>query len=64
VLDILGVRSGSNTVHAVKQVDVERTQKADIATPCFSIKQEKTMTALKRRQEDQMVQTAYGSGKH
>jgi hypothetical protein len=36
VLNILGVRSGSNTVSALKLVDMERIRKAEIATLSIS----------------------------
>jgi hypothetical protein len=47
VLDILGVRSGSNTVNTLKQIDMERIQKADTATLSFSKEQGKSRQHVK-----------------
>jgi hypothetical protein len=45
VLNILGVRSGSSTVNALKQIDMESTWKAEIATLSIPIEERRNKRA-------------------
>jgi hypothetical protein len=49
VLIILAVKSGSDTVVAVKQIDMEMIQKAEIATLSITREARKNKRAQKRR---------------
>jgi hypothetical protein len=53
LLSILGVRSGSDTVNILKQIDMERIWKAEIATLSISREQENAKGHKKERKEDQ-----------
>jgi hypothetical protein len=53
VLNMLGVRSGSNTVNALKQIDIERIWKAETAKLDRSREARKSKRAQKRRKEAQ-----------
>jgi hypothetical protein len=62
-LNILGLRSGSNTVNSLKQIDMERIWKAEIATLSISREAEKTK-GHKKEDQDSPDDPEYGAGKH
>jgi hypothetical protein len=60
---LLGVRFGPNTVKTLKHRDMERIQKAEIATLSIQKETRKVKRAYKRRKEDQ-DDAEYGAGMH
>jgi hypothetical protein len=63
IVNILGVRSGANTVSALKQTDVVSIRKADILILSIS-RQERTLQRAQKEDGDCADDPEYGAEKH